>query len=461
MRAASPFLLLILCCSGKAAYSHRYLYLYLYLYSAVLVQVGAFLLPASQHDEKVNVGMETSAPLWTRRSSSLTSPFAATSTSTSTSTFTSLRAPARLQRSKLLILLVRVDDKGCDNDSGSDSDSARSTAASGSRPTTRTSTGTMCTSTNTLVELPVFPLRKFPRLPTDRLTLNLYEERYLQMAESILLKAAQTQSTTNSTGTGTGTPLFGALFVAGKPQLVTGGGRGPIVPLVEAGDIGTVFAVSDWEEALVPTIGNQILRRRIKLNAIGITRFRIDSIVSDGTGVSSCTATTSSTTIQQQRQQQQPYILVNATLLSDNTMADPWDDEDNEYLYKTLREILQEADDSRRKGSTTTTTTTRSSFSMADGIEMLTTTEPPALVEFAQVFAAIREIMNHMQDDGDEEDYSDSVSSYYYEECLSFFATSLLLNAKQTPPALVPLLELQSTRERIYRLLKLLNKQRT
>lgn len=449
MRAASPFLLLILCCSGKAAYSHRYLY----LYSAVLVQVGAFLLPASQHDEKVNVGMETSAPLWSRRSSSLTSPFA------STSTFTSLRAPARLQRSKLLILLVRVDAKGCDNDS--DSDSARSTAASGSRTTTRTSTGTMGTSTNTLVELPVFPLRKFPRLPTDRLTLNLYEERYLQMAESILLKAAQTQSTsTNSTGTGTGTPLFGALFVAGKPQLVTGGGRGPIVPLVEAGDIGTVFVVSDWEEALVPTIGNQILRRRIKLNAIGITRFRIDSIVSDGTGVSSCTATTSSTTIQQQRQQQQPYILANATLLSDNTMADPWDDEDDEYLYKTLREILQEADDSRRKGSTTTTTT-RSSFSMADEIEMLTTTEPPALVEFAQVFAAIREIMNHSQDDGDEEDYSDSVSYHYYEECLSFFATSLLLNAKQTPAALVPLLELQSTRERIYRLLKLLNKQRT
>jgi Lon protease-like protein len=120
--------------------------------------------------------------------------------------------------------------------------------------------------TTTLLSLPIFPLRKKVRLPTETLTLNLYEERYLAMAESIL------DSQYN---------LFGAVFASDKPQMVSRGGTGPIVPLIDPGDIGVLFLVTDHAENMIPTVGG-MERRRIRLVATAIGRFEIQSIRNDG-----------------------------------------------------------------------------------------------------------------------------------------------------------------------------------
>jgi hypothetical protein len=62
--------------------------------------------------------------------------------------------------------------------------------------------------TCSLATLPVFPLRKSIRLPTESLTLNLYEDRYIALSEFIL---EQKQ------------PIFGALYSSDKPQIVKAG----------------------------------------------------------------------------------------------------------------------------------------------------------------------------------------------------------------------------------------------
>eukprot|EP00980_Cylindrotheca_fusiformis_P015449 scaffold4343_cov144-Cylindrotheca_fusiformis.AAC.27 len=113
---------------------------------------------------------------------------------------------------------------------------------------------------------PVFPLRKSVLLPTETLKLNLYEPRYLAMSEHILEQDD---------------PLFGALYASEKPQIVKGG-KGPIIPMLDVGDIGVVCFVKDWEEGTVPTQDPSFTRRRIRLNALAVSRFRIEEIVCDG-----------------------------------------------------------------------------------------------------------------------------------------------------------------------------------
>jgi hypothetical protein len=115
------------------------------------------------------------------------------------------------------------------------------------------------------LSLPIFPLRKKIRLPTETLTLNLYEERYLTMAESILDSKCA---------------LFGAVFASDKPQIVSRG-TGPIVPLIDPGDVGVLFIVTDHAENMIPTVGG-IKRRRIRLVATAIGRFEAQSILNDG-----------------------------------------------------------------------------------------------------------------------------------------------------------------------------------
>lgn len=114
--------------------------------------------------------------------------------------------------------------------------------------------------------LPIFPLRKKVRLPTESLILNLYEERYLRMAEYILQSDDR---------------IFGALFAAHKPYIVARG-TGPVVPMVEAGDIGVLCVLDESEEAAIPTLGGCTTRRRIKLEATAATRFQIHRILHNG-----------------------------------------------------------------------------------------------------------------------------------------------------------------------------------
>lgn len=146
--------------------------------------------------------------------------------------------------------------------------------------------------------LPVFPLRKTVRLPSESLVLNLYEERYLALAESVLAQQQQ-QSTTPPC-------IFGAIYSSNKPQMIKGG-SGPIVPMFEKGDVGVVFAVTNSQENMIPTTGGQELRRRIRLEARGTVRFQVQDIVQAGYDDGSC-----------------PYIVVQGSLYEDSDSD--WED---------------------------------------------------------------------------------------------------------------------------------------
>ena len=117
------------------------------------------------------------------------------------------------------------------------------------------------------VVLPIFPLRKKIRLPTESLTLNLYEERYLRMSEYILKQNV---------------PIFGTIYSSNKPQIVRNI-TGPIVPVFSEGDVGVLCILENSEEALIPTRGGDE-RRRIRLVARGAVRFEVVEIVDDGIG---------------------------------------------------------------------------------------------------------------------------------------------------------------------------------
>lgn len=118
------------------------------------------------------------------------------------------------------------------------------------------------------VAIPVFPLRKTVRLPTETLTLNLYEERYIALAEYVLKQPKERR-------------MFGAIYASNKPQIVGEGGKGPIVPILEEGDVGVVFLVQHSEEGLINTLGSEP-RRRIRLVGVGALRFVILKILQNG-----------------------------------------------------------------------------------------------------------------------------------------------------------------------------------
>jgi len=111
--------------------------------------------------------------------------------------------------------------------------------------------------------LPIFPLRKGVRLPTESIVLNLYEARYRALAkEAIKLN------------------VFGVLDSGSKAQVVSLG-SGPIVPLVEAGDVG-VLCVAEESEDTSRRLETGEIRKSIRLQGRGALRFRIAKILSDG-----------------------------------------------------------------------------------------------------------------------------------------------------------------------------------
>jgi len=126
------------------------------------------------------------------------------------------------------------------------------------------------------ITLPIFPLRKSIKFPTDRITLSLFEERYLSLSDYILQQEAQSQSCDHPNSYG----IFGALYCSGKAQMVKDG-KSPITPMIEVGDIGTVFSVWSYNERDISNIND---RRRVQLKAIGVDRFRVESILHNGYG---------------------------------------------------------------------------------------------------------------------------------------------------------------------------------
>mmetsp|Transcript_4716 Transcript_4716/g.7138 ORF Transcript_4716/g.7138 Transcript_4716/m.7138 type:complete len:113 (-) Transcript_4716:1480-1818(-) len=101
-------------------------------------------------------------------------------------------------------------------------------------------------------ELAVFPLSKSCRFPTELLTLNLYEHRYIQLAEQVLLQLNQNNEDQYKECS------FGAFYYAGKPQIIPGNSSNaisistPITPLVEVGVVGVVCQVLCHSDDYVP-----------------------------------------------------------------------------------------------------------------------------------------------------------------------------------------------------------------
>lgn len=94
-----------------------------------------------------------------------------------------------------------------------------------------------------LLLLPLFPLRKRPRLPTESLQLNLFEPRYLALARRA-----------NETG------QFAAVYCGSTPSILVGG-TGPATPLVKPGSVGVVCSVDDAQGSEVIRLQATVQRR--------------------------------------------------------------------------------------------------------------------------------------------------------------------------------------------------------
>lgn len=198
-------------------------------------------------------------------------------------------------------------------------------------------------STTRMMRIPIFPLRKAVRLPTDRLQLNLYEERYLAMSEYILLDDDQNNNEKSSGHPPAPKRIFGTIYSSDKPQLVRNA-RGPMVPILSIGDVGAIFYVQDFEEGMIPTADPSFTRRRIRLNAMGVARFRIENILHDG-----CGGGTYPSTEQEMIDHDDenggplPFILVEASWIQDNKSFSVDDDaSENKRLVALQQEIEQQ-----------------------------------------------------------------------------------------------------------------------
>lgn len=164
----------------------------------------------------------------------------------------------------------------------------------------------------TILTIPIFPLRKKVRLPTEYLYLNLYEQRYIDMVEYMhdnarefyTIDTPQTihQQLSSSRSPTSTAPLlfFGTVYSSNKPQLVVSDGS--IVPLYQRNDVGVVFVVTDLIDeqqqnnrtatfSRTGTTSRSVTadakRRIIRIVARGAYRFRILDIVQDGCGLDS------------------------------------------------------------------------------------------------------------------------------------------------------------------------------
>jgi Lon protease-like protein len=159
-------------------------------------------------------------------------------------------------------------------------------------------------TSNIVMTIPIFPLRKKVRLPTEELQLNLYEDRYIQLAEYVYRQKSEGRQSVMT---------FGAIYSSDKPQLVTDGGYGPVVPIIQQGDIGVLYIVSDWIERLSY---RQPQRRVVQMNARGGLRFRICHVINDGSNT-----TNTDTTPLSSNKGNDPFILARVELFFDERMV--------------------------------------------------------------------------------------------------------------------------------------------
>ena len=115
------------------------------------------------------------------------------------------------------------------------------------------------------LSVPCFPLHNRPRLPFEEVSLNLYEPRYLALADSVLSQSNRT---------------FGTLFTANLPHYIRNG-VGPPTPMVSSGEIGVFCEMTHSREVLmdVPLLGR---KRKLMTKSAVVGRFIVDRVIRDG-----------------------------------------------------------------------------------------------------------------------------------------------------------------------------------
>jgi hypothetical protein len=150
-----------------------------------------------------------------------------------------------------------------------------SAMATGKVVTTSLNSGSS-TTLLTSITLPIFPLRKSVKLPTDEISLNLYEERYLALADHVLYgnKRISTHSTL--------TMMFGAWYCSNKSQIVR---NSTITPIIDTGDVGVICHVVCHKDDSVTIVKDEsVSKRRRQVNIVGLAvdRFRVEKVLFNG-----------------------------------------------------------------------------------------------------------------------------------------------------------------------------------
>lgn len=149
--------------------------------------------------------------------------------------------------------------------------------------------------------IPIFPLTKRVKVPTESIQLRLWEPRYLELVEYI-------RNTNHSLD------LFGSIYSAHKPQFVD---ERTITPILAPGDVGVLchalryqdtddlYKPSDYiDEGVSSSYDDKDKRRIIQLDCKASTRFRVEKILQSGFGDSP---------------QSLSFILVEASTFNDDT----------------------------------------------------------------------------------------------------------------------------------------------
>mmetsp|Transcript_28025 Transcript_28025/g.40115 ORF Transcript_28025/g.40115 Transcript_28025/m.40115 type:complete len:348 (+) Transcript_28025:60-1103(+) len=194
-------------------------------------------------------------------------------------------------------------------------------------------------ASSTILTLPVFPLQKAVKFPTDEVTLNLFEERYLALADRVLYGAA------NDVTTVPPSMMFGAWYCSNRSQIVR---NGVVSPLIEPGDVGVVCHVMYHHSSN----GRNGPGRRVNIVGLAADRFRVERVLFNGfDNVDEC-----------------PYIVVLATCFFDESAsslsADAYFNRLVWYEDKLCDQWNRNTIASSRRITTTTTKEKPSSYSL-------------------------------------------------------------------------------------------------
>jgi len=165
--------------------------------------------------------------------------------------------------------------------------------------------------------LPIFPLGKRVKFPTERLKLTLWEERYKALARYVLDHPTSSGSLLQREDNIL--PIFGALYCSHKAQIIKGG-NSPITPVVEPNDVGIlccvtssqVFVRGGEEAAELNRKDEEEDVEKIRLWGLGIGRFRVVKVLSTGYQNDDIMENGN-----QGRESSLPFILVDAVLHED------------------------------------------------------------------------------------------------------------------------------------------------